>query len=467
MGKADQKRTQNAITAGTDRNLTNTNAGIAESSSRVNELTARSDAERAEINKQYGAFGQSTGAGYLGNLAANRGIAGGSDGGGGGGGGGGSSSSSSSSSSGEPDYLGVFREMMGKEGGFDPDRLRNITETSAKLRNTGGNYAATDRSIAGLQEFAGRGGLNDQQRSDINRDTLKEFERTGGYGDEDIANVRSRANSGISSFYQNMQDNQARKGAVNQFGPGMDRTGFKMAREGAQAGAANIRDTEIGIADSVRAGRMDASKTLASNALNQAGLESQNTLSGYGTSGDLDLRKQNQVAGDLYNSGNLDLGTQGTINQSRLGASSAASQDANQKASISASSGAASAARADANARWAEEMGQRDRETGAGGLLDTYRARPEELMFNQGQLFDYRGMQMDAGQNEVNNRIGASQIPGIEDTISKGLDIGGRFAGMVAGIPGGMPGGGGGGYDQTGMYDMRQDYRRGGQSYGS
>jgi len=437
MGKADQRKTQNAISAQVDRDRESSQAGIGESKARVDELTTRSDGERGLIWDNYSnaATGNKD---YYGGLSAGARPAQPSSGSGGGGGGSASGSGNSPNTSG---YMGIWNELGNKEGGFDPTRLSNVTSVAERLRNTAGNFKNADGAIAGLSEFAKTGGVSAADRAGIQRKYLEDVEQTGGYTEDDKSNVRNRTASGIASNYDTFRGDMAQRRSINNLGPGWDRAGFKLARNQAQASADAARDTELGLSDSIRAGRMDASKTLADNNLRLADLTSKNTLSGYGVAGDMDIRKQGQISSDLKGSADTDLGTQGLINQSRLGAASGMSQDANSKAAIGASAGAAAAARDDANRRWSAEMEQRDRFHGNEGLLSTYQATPNELLYNQNQLMDYRNMQHGFGQDEINNRIGASRIPGIGSTISSGLNVAGQVAGMGGNImTGGLSG---------------------------
>lgn len=393
MAKADKKQTQQVIDTASQKAQGMSNAGINETKDRIGTVQPRSDSERAAINT--GFSGMANNNVTYGSNGFNR-PAGSESSGGGGGGGGGSA---------EPDYLSVFRELAGKDAGFDPTRLGNITDVSSKLRNTSGNFGATDASIGGLQDFAKTGGLNKDQLGNINRDTLTEFEKTGGYNEGDKSNIRSRANSAVPAFYQNLRDDMKRRASVSNMGPGMDRSSFKMARQAAQGSADTARDTELGISDAVRSGRMAASTELARNALGTADLQSKNTLSGYGTSGNLDLAKQGQISRDLEAGGNLDLNTQMGMNNTRLGATSGISQDTLGRMQIGAMSGSASAGRAQQQSQWEQEMAQRDRYQGNSGLLDMYNSAPAELMANQNQLMDYRKMGGDWGYTGADLRM--------------------------------------------------------------
>lgn len=452
MGKADQKKTQNEITRVTDQNNANTNAGISDTGQRVETLTSRSDAERSNINNNYNS--------WIGNggitdeeverLRGGGGSSGGGSSSGGGGGGGGTP--------GVPDYLKTYYEIAGKDGGFDPTRLGNINTVTDKLRNTGGNFGATDTSISGLQNFASTGGIKEDTLGRIYDPTLTEFSQTGGYSGADKANIRARSNAGVSSFYNNMREGMDRQRLASgaNINAGMVSAGnARLMRQQAQDQGNNLRGTEMDIAEAVRNGRMQAASKLSDAGVDVAGIQSNNTLQGYGKSGELDIAKQKQIADDLASGGNLDLSTQMGINQSRLAATGGISQDTLGRMQISASQAAANAALAAANERFIIGQRQQGRFEANQGLLDTYQAAPQELEFNQELLRGYRQDEASNNFNNINARIGASQIPGIGSTISSGLDNIGKIAGIGGsvmtgfggfgtgntGITGGLPGG--------------------------
>lgn len=390
MGKRDKKEIKPMIASEQQRSLGESNKGIGDTQGRVNSLTGRSDNERNQIWSGYSDFAKTGGVSQE-DIDRLRGGGGSSGGGGGYGGGGGEGAI--------PAYLKTFRDLQGNTGGFDEARLKGITGDSTALR-----------------EFARTGGVTPEQEGNINRQSLLDFEKTGGYDDKSTANIRARSNSAIPSFYQNLQnDLSVQKKRSGSAGPGFGGTSFKLAREAAQGSAENARNTEVDIQDAIRSGRMDAAKTLASNNLNLAGLKSQNTLAGYNSA-----------------SGN-DLSIQDLISKTRLGAASGESQDANQKASISASSSAANAALSAANERFLMGLKQSGQSEGLGGLLNTYTSRPEELMHEEDQLYNYRGQAGQQQNNLINSAISNGQQGGIDwggllggaGNLFKGLSNGG------------------------------------------
>lgn len=453
MGKADQKRTQNEITRTVDQNQANSNAGISDTGQRVANLTTRSDAERGAINQNYTGWIDNGG---ITDEEVNRLRSGGNRDGNGGGDGEAPEGNGGGGNSG-PSYLDVWREMQGKTGGFDETRLNNINSSSERLRNSQNNYGSTDTSISGLQDFARTGGIQSDTLSRIYDPTLTEFATTGGYTDADKANIRNRSNAGVSSFYNNLREGMDRSrlaSGANINGGAVAGTNLKLARASAQDQAGNLRNTELGINDSVRAGRMAAASKLSDAGLGVAGIQSNNTLQGYDKAGQLDLTKQKQVADALAASGNLDLGTQSTINNARLAATSGLSQDTLGRMSIGASQAAANAALAAANERFIIGQRQQGRFEANQGLLDTYRSAPAELMHEEDLLRDYRNDQAAQNFQTINARTNASQIPGLGSTISSGLNIGGQILGMAGGGMGGFSGFGGGNSGISGGMDL-------------
>lgn len=463
MGKADQKKVDKAINTEEGRSLNESRQGIGDTQSRVNQLIPRSDTERNSVFSGYSDLAKG-GREDMSNFL----LSGSPSASGGGGGGGGSSTM------GGPSYLDTFRELSGSQGGFDPSRLGRIegitgrlgdtsgnygdvNKSIGSLQNTRGNYGATDTSISGLQKFAAAGGLDPGDLERINRPLFEEFERTGGYSDEDRANIRNRSNATIPGIYAAQRDELKRNQiASGQMGPGWSEAGFKLARQGAQGAATNARDTELGISDAVRTGRMDAAKTIAGNQLALQPIKNAATLGGYGAAGQLDisrnqaidaameaagrmgLTRQQQIDAAMEASAGIEQGNQGLINQTRLSAAGGLSQDELGRMSIGASAGANNAALDAMNKRFLIEQEQQNKATGLGGMLSTYGAAPSELLANQGMLRDYRGDAVGQQQGLIGQRIQRGYMPGIGSSISQGLKIAGQVAALGSGVGGGL-----------------------------
>lgn len=482
-GKSDQQKTQNNISTEQNRINSTSAENISDSQQRVDSTTARSDNERGNIWSGYSNLANNPGAGgAIDQAASDRLLSGNYSGlntpagatspnGSGSGGGGGVPSKL-----GAPSYIDTYNELSGKTGGFDPTRLDNINNAAGSLYDTSGNYGdvnanidklsnaqnnygATNTSIGGLQNFAATGGLNSDQLSEIQRGSLKNIESTGGYSDEDIANERARSNSGIASTYANLGDTLAsQRRTGSNVGPGWSEAGFKLARQGAQAIGTQAQSTEASIHDKVTANKLAAGGKLADLGLGTADLQSKNTLSGYNDAGNLDIAKNTAIQDAWNNAGKLGLGrqaqidaakeaaagidqqTQSTINQTRLGAAGGLEQDALGRLSIGASSSAMNAALQAENQRFLISEQDQNRNTGLGGMLNTYGTSPSDQQFQQNLLRGYNQDATGANQNMIQNRIGASTIPGIGSTIMSGVNIAGRIAGIGAGAVGGLQG---------------------------
>lgn len=121
-------------------------------------------------------------------------------------------------------------------GGIDPAQQAMLRKGFGSLATTGGfDPRVADRIGAGFANFS----------------------KTGGFSPTDIGNIRSRGNSASSAAYsrfrENLNNQFARQG---QYSPGMTAGIAKLGRQAAETAATNARDTELGIADRVREGRL-------------------------------------------------------------------------------------------------------------------------------------------------------------------------------------------------------------------
>lgn len=216
--------------------------------------------------------------------------------------------------------LGTFRDLA-NTGGFSQqnrDNLARVTRGYSDIADRPFDRTNIDSSISNLREFGNTGGYRsgaldtigrdigglrnfqsiDPERmaalrsgqdrlSNIGRDSdvrtdierlrdldnngFGEFARTGGYSGQDIANIRSRSNSAVPSFYSNVRDEMARRNAVSGgFSPGYSAGLRAVTRDQARGAADQVRDTELGISDRVREGRQFG-LTGQANARNLAG----------------------------------------------------------------------------------------------------------------------------------------------------------------------------------------------------
>lgn len=232
---------------------------------------------------------------------------------------------------------GIWRQMSGKEGGFDPDRLKRLNESISgfnEIGKTGGydpvTLANVKGDIAGLRNIGQTGGfdpaalsrirgdigsirsmsdnmrVSDTTRNDINESigrfknfantgglspedmsrmrglgVFDEFANTGGYSSGDISNIRSRSNSVIPSLFSQNREDLGRLNAIQGGGGGANAAALaKMSRGSSQAMADASRDTELGISDRVRSGRQWGAGSLSDAEGRLQNLLSSNKLAG-------------------------------------------------------------------------------------------------------------------------------------------------------------------------------------------
>lgn len=513
MGKQDKNQAKGSIANESKRAGDEGDRAIQESANRTNQVRERSDAERGNVLAGYGnmaAGGISQANRDALNGTGNRDNYESAEGGGGGGVG--------SSAPNEPEYMSVFRDLAGKTGGYDSNRLSNVEGVAGRLSDTRNNYNDVnanigklgnvdfsgvrnsvndirniDRSgsqdmINKLKEFGATGGITDDDTKNIRRDSLLDFEKTGGYGNEDLANIRSRSNSGASAVYRNLTDTMKRNAATGAAGtPGLDAATMQLARKSAQDVGTTARDTEIGIKEKVNAARMDASKELAKNQLEQTKLRTGNQLTGYTNAGDLDVARTGQIGNAASQAGNLELGisgqtgtnlaaagklgidreagitdaaaksadinqtTQRDINNSRLGGAGGQQTETLTRAQIDAQNANAAASRGQSGAQFQRSLDAENQRFmmglendnarfGISGQADMYSAAPGELIADQNLLRGYRQDRSSDEQNAIGSRINAGYMPGLGSDISTGLGIAGQIAGMGGGMVPGLSG---------------------------
>lgn len=154
----------------------------------------------------------------------------------------------------------------------EKDQLRSVNPIADALANENANrYGDVRDQIGRLNEFGATGGMTQDNYNKIDRDNFYEFEKTGGYSNPQLADIRARSNSTVPAFYQGLQDQmtQNRLRSGNNYNSGaFDASSAKMSRLSAQQAAEQTRNTETDIADRVRTGRMQASQAIAGNELN-------------------------------------------------------------------------------------------------------------------------------------------------------------------------------------------------------
>ena len=302
-----------------------------------------------------------------------------------------------------PDYGEAdtgFRKLAGEGGGFDPEQLKQIY----------GN-------IGNLSEIGRTGGITDEDRANINRQSILDQEKTGGYSDQDKALIRAKSAASSPAYFGALKDNLQRQRSASGNLANAGAVDFKLAREAAQQQGQDRVNQEIALGDSIRAGRESAGQFLSNKNLELTGLRTANQLAGSRSAGDLGLATQqgitsNQARGlaGLQESqtglGNWGLGQAGGLDQFGLQQAGGLDQWGLNKAQMemqaaahNASAGASnSRAQAAANAeyeQWLTEYGNKQKQYGIGGLESLYNT-------NLGASQNYSGMSLDA----LNSKFG-------------------------------------------------------------
>lgn len=389
------------------------------------------DAQRADITAGYQRLSSPTGG--IDPAAASQLLSGGPGGGSGGGGGGGNTG-----------YLQTFYDLQNPANTFDPTTLNNLTSAETGLANSSQNYGATNTSIAGLQDFAKTGGVNQTDQNNIVNPTLQDLAATGGYSAANIADIRARSNSNLMSTYANMKDQLARNQLRgSNVGPGMSGTDFKLARQNAQDLGTNAQSTEVGIQQAVNAGKLSGATALSNAALGLSNEQSANTLAGYTNSGNLDLTKQQQIENALNQSGQLDISQQGLTNQTRLAATSGLSQDAVARAGISAQASAAQAALAAENQRFLIGQSSSNQLGALSGYTNLYGTAPGQVGQDETYQLNLWNDYNNANQNNINSGIAnynTSDNPWGAIAPAVGAVVGGVGGAMIGGPAGAVAG---------------------------
>lgn len=189
------------------------------------------------------------------------------------------------------DIYGRYTDMLGdneakdffsnysQTGGYNPADFNRLTSS---IRSAGKNPVSAE----GIARIRGNG-------------VFDEMAKTGGYSDSDIRNVRSRTASQVPSFFGSLKDQLNRTNSIQGgFSPGYGAQTRALARDSARSGVEAVRDTEIGLQDSIRSGRMQGASSLSSAEQGLQSLLSQNLMQALGMeSGLYSDQARNKLAG--------------------------------------------------------------------------------------------------------------------------------------------------------------------------
>ncbi len=227
---------------------------------------------------------------------------------------------------------------IGANGGFDPATLGRVQGDISKMRGfgeTGGfDQARLDqinRTIGQADEFARTGGISAQDMARLRDPGYEEFANTGGYSGQDRANIRARATAPINALRnQNVADMNRMSAIQGGYNPGGAAAMAKMMRGSSQAMSDAALNAETGIMDKVNQGRQFGIQGRAGQEMGIQNLLSSNKLGGMNLAGSLGMnlgsaQASNRIAATQA-AGEADASLANTIAQNRmagLGASGA------------------------------------------------------------------------------------------------------------------------------------------------
>lgn len=275
----------------------------------------------------------------------------------------------------------VYQDFM-KSGGWDPEAVGRMRGDARDMRSisSDGNVASRMRGMGVFDEFA----------------------KTGGFSDDNIRDIRARSNSAIPSMYSTAMDEVNRQGSLSGIsGPGQAALMARMGREAARDSAVNRRDTELGISDRVREGRMQGATQLAGAEGAYQGMRMGALQGAAGLEHGIESGlSANKLAGaDRYTQSEQN--TQDRI----LDGQKYGHAGLERMASDEESRGRASAAASAGDARFAAEWDRDNRMYGLGGLHKLYGDTPNELLSMYGVGLDGRRTNIAAQGQNVDQRM--------------------------------------------------------------
>lgn len=235
--------------------------------------------------------------------------------------------------SGETDYL------QNRRGGYDTTIRDANTRGTDAFNRASGAYDTALGSIGDINSAAGSlmGGVSPANTSALkgdastyrnfaqgNTETGKFFRNlmnTGGYSEGELGDIRQAGTRIIPSFFANLR-NQMRtaQNATGGYSPGYGASAAAMARDAARQSQDAALDTELGISDRVRTGKLTGANSL--NEMFMGGMGGASDLEKAVVQADLaskglDLQSKTAGAGLYGDAGRLALGAAGGLTDLR------------------------------------------------------------------------------------------------------------------------------------------------------
>ena len=313
---------------------------------------------------------------------------------------------------------GLYTEFSGKGGGVDAAPIRQAMGAMREISGTGG-WSQADRdaqykNIAGFEDMARNGGLNDEAMFNMRGGgVFSDFQKTGGYTDAQLGDIRTRANSTLPAFYDTVRQNTNRMGSIQGGNPqAAAAMAARTARDEAKGMREQTLDTELGLSDRVREGKQWGAEGGAQAEGALQSLRTGNMLSG--------LRGATDARGNMLNSiaSNRTAASQGwtggelgiadLIQKGRqFGTSGLKGVADSEQAAANAAASRSAASNADRTRglQWLANFESGNTMDSAGGMIDLYQAVPGEVNMWNNALLANRGQQMNDTNSQVDRRM--------------------------------------------------------------
>lgn len=365
--------------------------------------------------------------------------------------------------------FGGYQNFIGGKEGFDPSKYGSsgydatggagsdgrFGEVEGSYRNfmgTGGvNRGQFDRFQGHLMDVAGSGGFDDAARGRILGDAnsmrttandgdvanrfrgggvFDEFARTGGYSDQDISNIRSRATSVIPAYYDVARNEAGRMANVQGgYGPGRAALFARMGRDQARGAQSAALDAELGIKDKVNEGRRWGAGQMTGA---EASLQDMRMRALTGASG-VESNMWNAIAqnrtGAASAGGGNEVGMEGLVQKGKMFGTQGLEGMAESAASRSAAAGAAAAA----DARWRADFDRDSKMYGLDGMKSLYGMRPGEVDMYLGYNLAGRDLH---GNNQRGHYGSRMQNNPQRDWLGTAMGLAGAAGGVMTGLGG-------------------------------
>jgi len=313
---------------------------------------------------------------------------------------------------------GLYNEFASKTGGVDAAPIRAAMAGMRSIAGSGG-WSPEDRAkqnalIAQMEEMGRTGGLSEEDMLRMRGGGIfEEFQKTGGYNDAQLGDIRARANSTLPAYYDAVRQGQNRMASIQGGNPAASAAmAARLARDQAKGLREQTLDTELGLSDRIREGRQWGAEGGAQAEGALQSLRTGNMISGQRGAADTRGGMLNSIAQNMTNAsqgwtqGELGLG--GLIQEGRQFGTRGLEGIADKQAAArraGAAASAASNAQQRAGLQWLANFEAGNTMDAGGGMTDLYRSTPGEVnMWNQA-LLGNRGMSMNEQGQAVDQRM--------------------------------------------------------------